>query len=90
LSVTCGRSVVFSGYSGYLHQEIWPPRYNWNIVESSVKHHKPNQTKNAADNTNLIEPKPLHKWSFSDKQIIFNIKVSYTDTVVPLVHSKKD
>ena len=21
-----------------------PPRYNWNIVESGVKHHKPNQT----------------------------------------------
>ena len=20
----------------------WPPRYNWNIVESGVKHHKPN------------------------------------------------
>ena len=21
----------------------WPPRYNWNIVESGVKHHKPSQ-----------------------------------------------
>jgi hypothetical protein len=20
----------------------WPPRYNWNIVESGVKHHNPN------------------------------------------------
>jgi hypothetical protein len=20
----------------------WPPRYNWNIVESGVEHHKPN------------------------------------------------
>ena len=29
-SVTCGRSVVF-----------WPPRYNWNIVESGVKHQNP-------------------------------------------------
>ena len=28
--------VVFSGYSGFLHQ------YNWNIVESGVKHHNPN------------------------------------------------
>ena len=34
LSGTCNRSVVFSGYSGFL------PRYNWNIVESSVKHHQ--------------------------------------------------
>ena len=24
-----------------LHQYNWPPRYNWNIVESGVKHHKP-------------------------------------------------
>ena len=42
LSVTCGRSVVFSGNSGFLHQEHWPPRYNWNIVESGVKHNSPN------------------------------------------------
>jgi hypothetical protein len=43
LSVTCDRSVVFSRYSGFLHQWNWPPRYNWNIVESSIKHHKTNQ-----------------------------------------------
>ena len=36
-----GRSVVSSGF---LHQKNWPPRYGWNIVESSVKHHTPNQT----------------------------------------------
>ena len=34
MSVTYDRSVVFSGYSGFLHQLHWPPRYNWNIVES--------------------------------------------------------
>ena len=38
LSVTCDRSLIFSGYSGFLHQWKWPPRYNWNIVESGVKH----------------------------------------------------
>jgi hypothetical protein len=41
LSVTCNRSVVFSGSSGFLHQYNWLPRYDWNIVESGVKHHKP-------------------------------------------------
>ena len=41
LPVTYGRSVVFSGYTGFLHQLIRPPRYSWNIVESGVKHHKP-------------------------------------------------
>ena len=34
----------FSVYSGFLHLWNWPPRYNWNIVESGVKHYKPNQT----------------------------------------------
>jgi hypothetical protein len=29
-------------YSGFLHQLNWPPRYNWNTVESDAKHHNPN------------------------------------------------
>ena len=37
--VTCDRLVVFSEYSNFLHQQNWPPRYNWNIVESGVKHY---------------------------------------------------
>ena len=35
-------SVVFSGYSGFLHQRNWMPWYSWNIVESGTKHHNPN------------------------------------------------
>ena len=35
--------VVFSGYSGFLLQYNWPPRYSWNIVESGLKHHTTNQ-----------------------------------------------
>ena len=31
----------FSGYSGFLHQYNWSPRYSWNFVESGVKHHNP-------------------------------------------------
>jgi hypothetical protein len=46
LSVTCDRPVVFSGFSGFLHQYNWPPRFNWNIVESGVKHHKPTKPTN--------------------------------------------
>jgi hypothetical protein len=23
----------FLGYSGFLHQQNWPPRYNWNVIE---------------------------------------------------------
>jgi hypothetical protein len=42
LSVTCVRSVVFSASSGFLHQQNWSPRHNWNIVERGVKHHNPN------------------------------------------------
>jgi hypothetical protein len=40
--VTWGRLVVFSVYSGFLHQYNWPPWYNWNIVESGIKHHNHN------------------------------------------------
>ena len=43
LSMTCSRSVVFSRYSGFLHQWNWLPRYRWNFVESGNEHHKPNQ-----------------------------------------------
>ena len=42
LSVTCGRSVVFSWYSGFHYQYNWQPQYSWNIIESGVKHHNPN------------------------------------------------
>ena len=45
LSMTCDRLVVFYGYSGFLHQYNWPARYNWNIGESGVKHHKTKPTK---------------------------------------------
>ena len=41
LSVTCGKSVVFSGYSDFLNRLNWPPQYNWNIVTSGVKYHNP-------------------------------------------------
>ena len=46
MSVTGDRFLVFSGYSGFLHQWNWQPRYNWNIVESGVEHHKTNQPTN--------------------------------------------
>ena len=42
LSVTWDRLVVLSWYSGFLHQENWLPRNNWNIFESGIKHHKTN------------------------------------------------
>jgi hypothetical protein len=28
---------------GFLHQLNWMPWYNWNIVESGVKHHQTNE-----------------------------------------------
>jgi len=43
-SVTCGRSVIFSGYSGFLRQQSRPPRQEENIAQSGVKHHNPNLT----------------------------------------------
>ena len=34
--------LVFSGNSGFLHQNNWQSRYNWYIVDSGVKHQNPN------------------------------------------------
>ena len=60
VSVICGRSVVFSGYSGFLHQLNWPPRYNCNIVESVVKHHNSNPNPFSCPSM----PTPCRKFSF--------------------------
>ena len=61
MSVTCGRSVVCSGYSFFLHQLNWLPQYGWSIVESGTKHHNPkpifsgwSQYQNNIDNQNLF------------------------------------
>ena len=35
-------SMFFLGHSGVLHQIYWQPRYNWNIIESGVKHYNYN------------------------------------------------
>ena len=42
MSVNCSNSMVFSGYSGFLHQKNWLSWYKCNIVESGIKHHNPN------------------------------------------------
>ena len=34
-------SVIFFGYSSFLHNSNLPPLYTWNIVESGVEHHRP-------------------------------------------------
>ena len=59
LSVTCHRSVVFSGFSGFLHQLNVLPRYNWNIVESGVKHHQTNVQLNTS---NWVRRRPRNTW----------------------------
>ena len=51
----------FYGHFGFLHQWNWPPRYNWNIIESGVKHHNPNAEiapKSIALGNSLFSVKP--------------------------------
>ena len=57
-------SVVFFGYCSFLHQSYWPPRYNWNIVENGIKHHKPNSNQ---ENVYLLfsSPDPKGHVSYS-------------------------
>ena len=63
-------SVVFSGF---LH---WPPWYNWNIVESGIKHHKPNQVSIVAEQSLLLQKlKKKIKTRFPDQFYEYNCKV---------------
>ena len=67
-------AVVFSGYSGVFHQSNRPPRYNWNIVESGVKHSGPN-------------PKHvgIFDWMFCDTASLDRIKNYFEDIVRLLI-----
>jgi hypothetical protein len=82
--VTCGRFVVFSWYSGSLHQLTWPPLYSWTIVESDVKHHKQTNLKDVYDSDSIHAGILIHiviKWK---------TKVSYyTAGAVPKSKRKK-
>jgi hypothetical protein len=40
--LAAGRWFSPGALNSFLHQWNWQPRYNWNIVESGVKHHNPN------------------------------------------------
>ena len=60
MSVTCDSLVVFSGYSGFLHQLNWSPRYNWNIVESGVNHHQTNKQQQTSINLTSLMPWKLY------------------------------
>ena len=46
--------MVFTRYSGFLHQQHWPSRFNWNIVESAIKHHNTNANPNPNRNTSIF------------------------------------
>ena len=50
MSVTCGKSVGFSG--------LWfppPVQYNWNIVESGIKYHNPHPPLPRINNVELTD-----------------------------------
>jgi hypothetical protein len=34
--VTYNRSMVFTGYSDFLHQYNWPPRYSWHLLKVAL------------------------------------------------------
>ena len=61
MSVTFDGSVVFSGYSGFLHQFNWPPQYNWNMVESGINHFNPNSN----PYWHIIEMKTHFPWKLN-------------------------
>ena len=65
MSLTCGRSVVYSGYSGFLHKENWP-WYNWNIV---VLNTIPITIKKINEHDNKMKNKKYHTFRISENTI---------------------
>jgi hypothetical protein len=59
----------FLRYSGFLHQDIWPPHYYWNIVERGVKHHNPKPNPNFGN--------PVEGPWFYCSQNIFNFPIIF-------------
>jgi hypothetical protein len=70
--------MVISVYSSVLYQENWLPRYNWNIVESGVKHHKPiNDNENSIEHALKIRVgRPSGKTQVTDISNIFTMLYS--------------
>ena len=83
LSMTCHRSVVFSGYFGFLHQWNWPPRCYWNIAEIGVKLHNPNIP------IPILEVLPYHLWSSVSMVVVWQtLTYSFTcEFVVPVIYA---
>ena len=77
LSATCDRSVVFCGYSGFLYQYNWPPRYNCNTLESGGKHHKSNNlTRNDMDVNEYERLLNLTLWRGTWTTFLYEVHVS--------------
>ena len=87
---TCDRLAIFSGSSGFLHQQNWPPRYNWNIVESGVKHQTTFIEHSSIGhrhcrlqlmlNAKLVSGQQTLKWT-RKKQTLFNQSAQLYNTV---------
>ena len=70
MSVTFERSMVFIKYSGFLHQENWPSRYNWNILQSYIPHN--DQSSRISINHEKILKKHTCKEPASDESCIIS------------------
>jgi hypothetical protein len=77
--MTCDRSVVFSGW--------WPPRYNWNIVESGIKHHKPTSSSDYMQSFNL--PINVEKIRLQYSENILNQTLNKLESCISLKRSKR-
>ena len=81
LDTTLSFSVIFSGYTSFLHQLNGPPQYNWNIVESGVKHHNPNPIMFLFVKISLIKKNLNRKTIY----LLFVIKKKDFCNIIPLI-----
>jgi hypothetical protein len=77
--------VVFSWYSGFLHQWNWPPRYNWNIVESGIKRHSPimwTYTMSSLNNGTQTKDIVCFSIDISESLLFGRISLFWTETTI--------
>jgi hypothetical protein len=82
--MTCDR------HSAFLHHWNWPPPYNWNIVESGLKHHQANKQTNKRQGVLWLHVPCKHKstltscWKYSQVYCDFqnNLNLTYIWQIV--------
>ena len=69
-AIKVNRYLIFCPVALRSGSEYWAPRYNWNIVESGAKHHKPAWNKREYWNTRVNSFQMINMSTYNQRGII--------------------